>query len=639
MTRGLFRCFAPPMLLLICIPLMARQTTQAKIDSMVSVLKIQKDDSNKVNTLNELAWEYFANNFDYKKAVGYAGDALSIAKKTGFKKGEATALRRLGGIEINQGHYSEALKYYSEELKIQEELRDKKRIASGYMQVGSVYFYVGNYPVALDNYLKGLRIADEIHDKITICKLSNNIAKIYCNTGDYKEALKYYSGSMKIYEELGDKEGVAKSCCGIGDIYLSQQNYPEALLYFRKSLEISEAIGMKRLAATCYIDIGELYTDLGKYDEALQYQVKGLQIAEEIGDRYISVHINKSIGWTYFHLQKWDESRKYLNEALKTAREMGLIEGMEFCYYRLSKLDSATGHLPASFENYKLYVLYRDSIINQETTQKIARQKMQLEFDKSQKLAKAEQARKDIWQMIIRYSILAVLVIASVFLLLVFRQRNKIRKEKKVSEELLLNILPAEVADEIKRYGYSKPRSFSMVSVMFTDFKDFTAVSERYSAELLVDEIDRCFSAFDKIIKMYGVEKIKTIGDAYLCVGGIPVMTTTHAIDIVNAAIAIRDFMARHKKEQEEKGGIALELRLGIHSGPVVAGIVGVNKYAYDIWGNTVNLAARMEQNSEAGKINISGSTYQLVKDQFTCVYRGKIEAKNAGEVEMYFVE
>jgi class 3 adenylate cyclase len=140
-------------------------------------------------------------------------------------------------------------------------------------------------------------------------------------------------------------------------------------------------------------------------------------------------------------------------------------------------------------------------------------------------------------------------------------------------------------------------------------------------------------------VEKYKIEKIKTIGDSYMCASGLPVLNYTHATDLVNAAMEIRNFILARKKEKEAKGEIAFELRIGINTGPVVAGIVGVKKYAYDIWGDTVNIAARMEQNSEAGKINISGSTYLLVKDKFNCVYRGKIAVKNKGDVEMYFVE
>jgi ligand-binding sensor domain-containing protein/class 3 adenylate cyclase len=218
-------------------------------------------------------------------------------------------------------------------------------------------------------------------------------------------------------------------------------------------------------------------------------------------------------------------------------------------------------------------------------------------------------------------------------------EKKKLEKQKERSDELLLNILPSEVAEELKLTGHCQAKTFSMVTVMFTDFKDFSSISEKISAELLVDEINHCFSEFDKIIQKYKVEKIKTVGDAYLCASGLPVLNYTHAKEIVNAAIEIRDYMLFRKREKEEKGEVSFELRIGIHTGPVVAGIVGVKKFQYDIWGDTVNIASRMESSGEAGKVNISEKTYELVKDLFHCTYRGKIHAKHKGEIDMYFVE
>ncbi|MBK8847326.1 MAG: hypothetical protein IPO27_12595 [Bacteroidetes bacterium] len=214
-----------------------------------------------------------------------------------------------------------------------------------------------------------------------------------------------------------------------------------------------------------------------------------------------------------------------------------------------------------------------------------------------------------------------------------------LQMEKQKSDDLLLNILPAETANELKLHGKALAKSFDMVTVMFTDFKDFTTVSEKVSAEVLVEEINTCFSTFDLILQKHNVEKIKTIGDAYLCVTGLPVSSSTHAEDMLNAALEIRDFMEKRKQEQTARGGFSFQIRLGMHTGPIVAGIVGLKKYAYDIWGDTVNFAARMEQNSEAGKINISGTTYELIKDKYNCSYRGKIPAKNKGELDMYFAE
>jgi guanylate cyclase len=207
------------------------------------------------------------------------------------------------------------------------------------------------------------------------------------------------------------------------------------------------------------------------------------------------------------------------------------------------------------------------------------------------------------------------------------------------SESLLLNILPAVIAKELKEKGRVEAKQFREATVMFTDFRNFTMISEKLSPAELVAEIDELFKGFDHIIEKHNLEKIKTIGDSYMCAGGLPVPTPTHATDVIHAALDILQYMSQHLRKKTEEGGEQFELRIGVHSGPVVAGVVGDRKFAYDIWGDTVNLASRMESSGETGRINISGNTYELVKDQFYCIYRGKIQAKNKGEVDMYFVE
>ncbi len=208
-----------------------------------------------------------------------------------------------------------------------------------------------------------------------------------------------------------------------------------------------------------------------------------------------------------------------------------------------------------------------------------------------------------------------------------------LKYEKKKSDDLLLNILPGEIAEELKTKGSSEAKLYDHVTVMFTDFVNFTGISEKLSPKELVTEIDECFKAFDAIVENNGLEKIKTIGDAYLAVCGMPIEEANHAIYCANAARDIVSYIQNRKKT----GGL-FDVRIGLNSGPVVAGIVGSKKFAYDIWGDTVNVASRIESNSEANKINISGSTYELIKQQFICQYRGKIDAKNKGMMDMYFL-
>lgn len=219
------------------------------------------------------------------------------------------------------------------------------------------------------------------------------------------------------------------------------------------------------------------------------------------------------------------------------------------------------------------------------------------------------------------------------------KQKELIASAKSQSDALLLNILPDEIADELKRFGRAYARRHEQVSVLFADIKGFTAIAETLSPEKLVTQLDEVFRAFDNIVEKYGMEKIKTIGDAYMCASGLPNDDPDNAIKAVKTARDMQEFIKGFGWASKIQNLPVFEMRIGIHTGPVVAGVVGSRKFAYDIWGDTVNLASQMEQQSEPGKINISGSTYALINGEFVCTYRGKMEAKSKGLVDMYFVE
>ena len=215
----------------------------------------------------------------------------------------------------------------------------------------------------------------------------------------------------------------------------------------------------------------------------------------------------------------------------------------------------------------------------------------------------------------------------------------EIEAEKEKSDELLLNILPSSTAEELKAKGFASTQEYAEATVLFTDFKGFTTFTSSLSAQELVRGLDYCFRGFDDIVERHGLEKIKTIGDAYMCVGGVPDVNDSHAVNSVKAALEMIEFMDHWQAEQEKAGVPIWEVRIGIHTGPVIAGVVGKKKFAFDIWGDTVNIASRMESHGSVGKINVSEATYALTKDEFDFDPRGLLPVKGKGDLHMYFLK
>lgn len=211
--------------------------------------------------------------------------------------------------------------------------------------------------------------------------------------------------------------------------------------------------------------------------------------------------------------------------------------------------------------------------------------------------------------------------------------------EKGKTDALLENVLPKVTADEIKLTGRAAKVKYNFVTVLFSDIQGFTQIAEEMNPEVLIDELDRFFFHFDSVVEKYGIEKIKTIGDAYMCAGGLPQKNRTNPVEVILAALEMQEYMKKLKEQSELQGMKYWDIRIGIHTGTVVAGVVGQKKLSYDIWGDTVNTASRMESSGEAGKVNISGTTYEFVKDFFVCQHRGRMPVKYKGELDMHFVK
>jgi len=217
--------------------------------------------------------------------------------------------------------------------------------------------------------------------------------------------------------------------------------------------------------------------------------------------------------------------------------------------------------------------------------------------------------------------------------------RDLIAKEQEKSENLLLNILPAPIASELKEKGYATPKEYKEVTVLFTDFGGFTRISAKMDADELISELNTCFKTFDDIIGKYGIQPIKTIGDSYMCAGGVPIEGSVSPEDMVRAALEILDFMNVRRIGKQAQNIEYWDTRIGLHTGSIIAGVVGKKKFAYDIWGDAVNTASRMESGAKLNSVNISEATYERIKNTFQCSFRGEFSVKNKGIMKMYQVD
>lgn len=345
---------------------------------------------------------------------------------------------------------------------------------------------------------------------------------------------------------------------------------------------------------------------------------------------------------------KLDKVKRDL-DAIRLAKIKKLEDENKAKADKLLKADTELKTLSTDILDKNQQITEKNMIISGQDTV-INRQKLEnLQKEQALKLTKQESDLKDArlnqQKLATRFLFavsIGITIIALIILYVFFNNRRysrKLAKEKERSEELLRNILPASVADELKENGSVKTQFFDNVTIVFSDFVGFTKLAEKVSPEDLVQEIDMCYRKFDEITRRHGLEKIKTIGDSYMCAGGLPEPSEAHSLRAVKAGIEMAAFIKDLKTERKAKGLPFFEIRIGIHCGPVVAGVVGIHKFAYDIWGDSVNIASRLESAGAPGKVNVSAEVYEQIKTDFECVPRGKVEAKNKGLIDMYFIE
>ncbi len=624
----------------------------------------ERPDSLRLQAMQTLSWKAVFERPD--SGIALATQLLAFADQADVPMARYDALTTLAVGSSMKGDHASALEHFGQCLALARNMGDRKREANTHSNLSNVYRSMGDLPAALEQLRKSEAIDTGLHNTEGLAGTYNNLGNLYTELGELDKALESYRRSAALAEDLDSDRGRAQAIQNLGATWLQLGRLDTAVTAFHEALELYRTMGRNLEMGMACNNLGRAYGLLGRMHEAHAYLDTAQDLLSAVrSDRHLArTYINR--GQNHLLAKLAPAAIAACSEGRRIAQEGGLLQQEKECQECLAEAYASNGEHRKAFGALKAYNLLNDSLLALNNGREVMRMEVTRSFQERmfadslsnvretferelayQERLGDERDRRNI-SVFAGIGMLALAIGLWTRLRNVRRARAAIQRERDRSEGLLLNILPAEVAQELKDTGKAKARQYGQVTVLFTDFKGFTALSEQLTADALVAEIDLCFRAFDAILEKYGIEKIKTIGDAYMAAGGVPDTTAGRPADVVKAALEMQEHMAIYSTQRRNDGRPYFEMRLGIHTGPVIAGIVGAKKFAYDIWGDTVNTASRMESSGEVGRVNISGSTHALVKEALTAdgsgpmfafEHRGRVHAKGKGEMDMYFVQ
>ncbi|NUM32612.1 MAG: tetratricopeptide repeat protein [Bacteroidetes bacterium] len=576
-------------------------------ENLYSNWKNSKNDSLKVNSGLQLVKKFYLNKEDSVfKTINLLQEIFKLSQKNNFNKSYIVSSFYLGNCYTLQSKPNVAIEYYYISIKKAEKIGDDLGISKAKMGIGLVYFSQNNWKNAIEYFKGSLQLSKKLNNQSRISTQQYLIGISYNYLKQYKLAISYLDSSYILKKKIGDLTGINECLLGIADYNKNTGNTDTAIKIYNTLegiyLQQKEYVPVSLINSS----LAEIYLNENKIQLALEFAQKAVEYAEK------STNLNPK-------LKAFDIIYKIYNQMKDFKNSMNF---------------------------YIKYQNTKDSIENKDFISQISIANAEYKFEKEQNQLKLEQHKQKLEHEIeiknknrnqsLLFAMLLIMFLVGV--IIVFSYRG-LKKQKKISENLLLNILPLETVNELKKHGKSLSKIHKGVTIMFCDVKNFSSIAEQLSAEEVVEILHIYFKEFDRIMHKYGIEKIKTIGDAYMCVSGLNSQPHISAINCVKSAIDIFKFTKSIEKTMIGKYNQAFSFRIGIHTGNVVSGVVGEKKYSYDVWGDAVNVAARMEQNSEPGFINISESTFALIKEDFNCTCRGVVPIKNKAPVSMYFVD
>ncbi|MCS6809011.1 MAG: adenylate/guanylate cyclase domain-containing protein [Bacteroidota bacterium] len=643
---------------------------EAQADSVRRIVQNERKDTAYIHALNALGYYMCRITAQYDSALTLAKKAQMFSAELNYARGEAAAYNVMGSIFLQQGNPSEALKLFQRSQEIYKRLNDVLEIALLYNNTGNALADLGKQAEALNYYFQALTIAEQHQVRKLMANACNNIAIILLEQRKYDKALEYHQRALKEYKALGDARSVGMSLNNIASVYIDMERFDDALATYKEALALREKIQDTLGAARTMSNIAFILTQQKKFSQALAYHARALKTKIALRDSISIAFSLEGIAGTYHAMGRFDKAIDYalqflrLTEKIRSAdRTVQALLLVAQCYESVQDFQTALSY-------YRASVRLKDSLFTQENAKTIA--ELQERYEVRQRQQEIETLQKESLlkereiqsQRLVLWSLgigLALAIIGAVVVIRLYVQKRaamqEILRQKTLleeqaaeielintalheahqqSEKLLLNILPMPIAERLKAGEHPIADTLTSVTVLFADIAGFTMLSARITAEELVQSLNTVFEQLDALAQRYGLEKIKTIGDAYMVVGGLLERFEDHCERVALFALELQ--LAIQKEMIKTVEGEPIRLRIGMHTGKAVAGVIGTSKFAYDLWGDTVNTASRMESHGVVGKIQCSEEVYELLKEKFTFEERGVIDVKGKGMMRTWFL-
>ncbi|MCW5907623.1 MAG: tetratricopeptide repeat protein [Chitinophagales bacterium] len=545
------------------------------------------DTKSRVDVLCELAWHLIHK--DSERVLKMAAEAYSLAEEINYGKGKAIACKYLGSSYSHRGELETSIKYYTDSVLWHEQQGNKDESALLYGNIGSAYWTLGNYTSALGFHEKALSIYRELGNQMGVGRTYQRMGDVLRTMSDFKLALEYLQKSIAILQQFNDPMKLAQSYSSTADLYAQMGEPKQSIAYYEKALDLYRQIKLDKGVTLVESSMASAYLNLNDYEKALELYQRSYDLFKKFEMEQGVVATSLGIGQCQLRLGFLEQAAEQLQQTLAAAEASGLTHYVFEAHLYLSEAQEQLGNYGEALKHHKA-------------------------FHEGEKEVRSRDAIKNV---------------------AVLEAKNRLAEEeavRKTTEKILHNILPKAIAEKIKDGEEKIIQRFESASVLFADMVGFTRWSESKNIDEVAETLNRLFNMFDELANTFGVEKIKTIGDAYMCVSGLPEPCHDHAVRIANMALAM------NKKVSEAYPDGAIKLRIGIHCGEVIAGVLGKNKYAYDLWGDTVNTASRMESHGVENKIQVSEEFKNLIADKFEFEEHGTIEVKGKGKMSVWFL-